>query len=476
LFLGALLSGQMREMQHGVSMKMVYGNRHNRQKSQVYTLNYKKQNLFVDGLSLSVDGSISLLERNNIDTIGDYYDWSGKPILDNNGNVVQWAKGAEQSRLGKSYSINDETAFVVRTNLSYRITPNNSIHANILYNSFKRGVDDKRRDQTWRDFQNTRDLSKGILSLTYENLAFNNRLRTNVFFKHYLQTVRSHEPKRVSGVWEKEQIDKKIDASGYGVALSYQLLPKFFILASGERAIRLPSEGETFGNDLENEVPNYGLNPERSVNINLGFNLGPYRIEQHSINLNTSLFRRNVKGMIRKGISADSQDIAFFENLDNVEARGFDAELTYRYSDKLQFLFTTSKFNALFNTEFNENGARYSYYRQQIRNEPSYKFSGSLTYYVPNLFQKGSRASVTYGVNYVNRFLRDWAGLGGSGLNWIPQQFVNDIGLTYTLANQRWTLGLDAKNIADRQVFDNFKIQRPGRAFYAKLTYNLFYN
>jgi len=474
LFLGGVFSNQMNELQHGVSMKMVYGNRHGRQNSQIATLNYRKQDLFVNGLSLDINSSVSFLERNNIDTVGDWFDWSGSPILKPDGSKVQYAKGSEQASIGKTYSINDETSFLVRSNLSYVITPLNTLHANILYNSFKRGVDDLKRDDLWRAFQNVRDLEKRIYSFTYENLSFGKKLRSNIFYKYYFQDILSYEPQRVSGEWVKKEVEKNVDYGGYGAAFSYTLGSNIVLLASGERAIRLPSEGELFGNDVENEDPNYNLEPERSFNLNLGFNIGPLKFAQNSFNLNASLFRRDVQGMIRRSFSSDSRDIASYENLQSVEARGFDAEFIYRYADKLLFNFTISQFNALFNTEFDERGARYTYYRQQIRNEPSFKFSGSLSYYVKNLIQKNSKVSFNYRYNYVNKFLRDWAGLGGTGLNWIPTQFVNDLGVTYTVPSNRLTFALDAKNIADRQVFDNFKIQRPGRAFYGKVTYNIF--
>ncbi|PZP43759.1 MAG: hypothetical protein DI598_15400 [Pseudopedobacter saltans] len=245
-------------------------------------------------------------------------------------------------------------------------------------------------------------------------------------------------------------------------------------MASGEKAVRLPSEGEMFGNDVENEVANYNLCPEKSTNANLGFNIGPYVFHKHSISVNSSMFYRDVKDMIRRAVSADSRDVASFENLNSVMTYGFDAEILYKYSNLVQFNFNVSKFNALFNTEYDASGARYSYYKEQIRNEPSFKFSSGLTYFWNDAIKKKARASIYYNTNYVGRFLRDWAGIGGTGLNWIPTQFVHDLGIAYTLPNRKTTIALDAKNILNTQIFDNFRIQKPGRAFYAKITYAIF--
>ncbi|PZP43760.1 MAG: hypothetical protein DI598_15405, partial [Pseudopedobacter saltans] len=194
-FVGGLISDQMKKLQHGVSMRMVYGNRHSRQNSKVGSLIYTKNNLFVKGLSVNVNSSYSYLERENIDTIGDRFDWRGTPIINpNTGLPVQYANGAEQSSIGKTLSVNSEKTFVARSNISYALNDNNAVFANILYNTFKRGVDDSFRDEIWRNFQNTRDLTKQIYSFTYQNIAFDGKLRSNVFYKSYNQKVNSHEP------------------------------------------------------------------------------------------------------------------------------------------------------------------------------------------------------------------------------------------------------------------------------------------
>ncbi len=86
---------------------------------------------------------------------------------------------------------------------------------------------------------------------------------------------------------------------------------------------------------------------------------------------------------------------------------------------------------------------------------------------------RGDRLLVHGNFNFVESFLRNWANVGSANLATIPAQKVVDLGLSYSLPGSKMTLSLDAKNVFDRQAFDNFGLQKPGRAFYAKLTYNI---
>ncbi|WKK58791.1 TonB-dependent receptor plug domain-containing protein [Sphingobacterium sp. BN32] len=475
--IGGVLSRDYKEVQHGRTMNKPYGNRHTRGNSNVATLTYEKKDLLLEGLSVKLDASYSYLERQLIDTIDWMYDWRGKPIQNPDGSYVTYTSGAESSS-SKTTALNSDKTLVSRVNLGYAINANNHLFANYLYNNFKRGTEDKMQPLGIQLLENTRDLQKNIFSFTYENLSFSQKLRTNIFYKHYLQKVTSNEPYQINAnppEYGLKKFERDRNHSGYGFAASYALRPTLFLLGSGEKAIRLPNANEIFGNVADNLLPPVGeLNPEISYNANLGVNLGPYIMDKHMIRLNSSLIYRNTQGMIREGLQSGNNDNTRFENLEDVETRGIDAEIRYTYNQKLDFNFTISKISTLFNTEFNQNGDRYLFYRTQIRNEPSFKFNANLAYRLENLFADGSHSSIYYNVNYVEGFLRNWANVGGVNLDKIPTQYANDIGLTYAFPSSKVILSVDAKNIFNQQTFDNFGLQKPGRAFYAKITYAIF--
>ncbi|MET3020866.1 TonB-dependent receptor [Flavobacterium hydatis] len=476
--IGGILSKDYKEVQHGITMDNVYGDRHTRRNSSIATLTYSKNDFFAKGLSFKVDASYSYLKRQAIDTVGVMYDWTGKPIMYPDGTYVKYSSGAEVAS-AKTLGINTDKTLFVRTNLGYTINSNNTIYANYMYNNFIRGISDELQPLGLQLLENTRDLEKNIISFTYENLAFSKKLRTNIFYKHYFQKATSNEPYRkdiVTGVpnYEMRVFTKKSDFSGYGITLSYELNPNLYLLGSAEKAMRLPSPNELFGNVNDNLLAPAGeLKPETSYNVNIGVNWSGLKFGEHSIRLNTSLFYRDTKGMIRESIRAGSFTYSQFENLENVMSRGIDAEIIYDYAKKFNLSFNVSKFESLFNTQFDANGAPYLFYRMQIRNEPSFKFNINAVYYKDDLFAKNDKASIYYNISYVDEFLRNWANVGGKNLDYIPTQFSNSLGIAYTFPSNRFTISVDAKNIFDQQIFDNFGLQKPGRAFFAKLTYSL---
>jgi outer membrane cobalamin receptor len=470
---GGVFSEDYKEIQNGVTMQRVFGDRHSRRNSKIATLSYLKKDLFTKGLSVKVDASYSHLRTQLIDSVGIIYDWRG-PILYPDGTPVRYTSGAELGN-NKTAVINTDKTFVVRANIGYQINDNNTFYVNYLFNNFERGTSDKFLPLGLQLLQNTRDLQKSIASFTYENLSFSERLRSNIFYKNYNQEITSNEPYQISTNPLNYGLSKKVKTNsynGYGMALAFELMPKIYILGSVEKAIRFPSEREIFGNPADNLNPG-DLEAEQSLNANIGLNLGTYTYKNHSVKVNTSVFYRDTQGMIREAMTSGNSGTSYYENLEDVLTKGIDAEIVYDYADKLNLTFNVSKFDVLFNTKYNKEGAEYLYYGQQIRNEPSFKYNANATYYHKDLFLKNSRASLYYNINYVNKFTRNWSNIGSTNLDIIPTQFSNDIGFMYVFPSKKVTFSFDAKNIFNERILDNFGLQKPGRAFYGKITYNI---
>lgn len=472
LMLTGLLSSDYKEVQHGITMQNVYGDRYTRRQAAVLSLAYAKRNFLIPGLSINLDASLSKLKRQVIDTVGIMYDWAGR-ISDGQVGYVRYTSGAEVGN-APTLGINDEHTTMLRVQASYAIATGSTIYANYLYNDFRRKVSDELADPLVQTFVNVRDLQKSVLALTYEQLAFDDRLRANIFYKHYFQTVTSHEPYLSSGEVLSNTYEHSINHSGYGMTASFAITPSLQLLASGEQALRLPNANEIFGNVAENLLPpSPELEPERSLNLNIGAQYA-FNLQRHHFSVNGSLYYRGVTGMIREAIQTGSFTYSRFENLESVLSRGFDLEFNYDYDSRLNFRFGISKFATLFNTKYDKLGDPYRYYGMQIRNEPSLKFNAQLSYTFRHLLGRGDRLLLHSNFNYVEGFLRNWANVGSANLASIPTQKVVDAGLSYSLPGSKLTLSLDAKNVFDRQAFDNFGLQKPGRAFYAKVTYNIF--
>lgn len=261
---------------------------------------------------------------------------------------------------------------------------------------------------------------------------------------------------------------------GLGFTFSYRVLPYLTLLSSGEKALRLPSPLETFGNTSANLIPAYDLKPERSLNGNLGAQLGTLTFGKHDVKVSTNLFIRDTKDMIRRTVTPANSDFSSFENLESVIAYGFDFEMQYSYAQQLNVQFSISNFNAIFNEKYDKFGSPYLYYGWQIRNEPSWKIGGQISYAPAFPFLAKAPTSLYYSIQYVNPFRRDWANVGGSNLEFIPAQYPMNVGISTTLFNKRFTLAFELSNFLDQQVFDNFGLQKPGRSIQLKCTYYTF--
>src|SRR5690554_5373194 len=470
---GAVLSESYNEIQNGATMQVVYGDRHSRRASDVFTIDYSKDDFLLDGLSLRVDGSYSILNRQIIDTVGIQHDWLG-PIIKDGEYIYYYSAGEIGAEGGgrKTAAIDKDYATMVRGSLHYQFNENHSLHANYMFNDFRRKVSDEFQPAALQALANTRDLQKNIASLTYENTSFSGRLRTNLFYKHYFQTVTANEPMLVDGQYVLDRFRKKINHNGFGATFSFALMPDLFVLASAEKALRLPSANELFGNGSDNSLASPDLKPESSLNTNLEFSYDS-RKGRHSFNLNSSVYLRDTRDMIRPTLNGH-YSFTYSENLESVFTRGIDAEFIYNWDNRFDFRLNVSKFDVLFNTEFDAKGDRYNFYRMQIKNEPSLKFNGQTAYFFNNPLQRGSQMSLFANVSYVNGFYRNWANVGSRNQDYIPEQYPVDLGISYTFPQGKWVLSVDAKNILDQQIFDNFGLQKPGRAFYAKMTYFIY--
>lgn len=481
LLISAVYSTLKRDIQHGATMESVYGNRKVDQRTKLISLSFKDDS-FLNNEKLNVElfSSYSRLRRRLTDTIPFIYDWDGKrkERFDDDGNFIgyyEYFSGAEAGNPTLQKSI--EKVYVGRASSNYEISNNHAITANYLHTRFTRNLEDPLRHIDIRNLEDTRFSNRSILGLGYEFNAFDDKLKTSAFYKYFNQNIRIIEYKKDNDASpvELNNVNRMVDANGFGFTVAYQLFPNILIQASAENSFRLPVARELFGNLAENLEPNYNLEPEKSKNLNLGVILGTYMFGKSEARIKVNTFIRDTKDKIKRNVREDDTDeTTEFINDDSYISKGFDLDVFYSYDRKLDFNGNVSIFNSLFNTQFDETGLEYNWYRDRERNAPYFTANGNVRYITANLFQKESQTTFSTNLSYVHWFYRDWESLGGAGKDIIPTQLVSDIGITHTFPNKKLTISLDARNIFDTQVFDNYALQKLGRAFYMKINYIIF--
>ncbi len=476
-FLGYNISDSHKEIQHGQTMGTPYMGRTSDATANVLNLTYNKKNLFVPGLSLNTNAVHSFRSTNILDTIPWAYNWDGQIRLDLNGDPIRRLDGAQQGK--PAMTDIDRQVTNIRTNLSYDILSGHRFSVNHVFYT----VDRKDKNLLIKDgntgINSSNDLAKNVVSFNYEAQTFSNKLTTNLFYKIYQQSIASNT---YTGVIENGQTkivetvnkDNRVNY-GYGLAASYKLFNRLILLASGERAVRMPVDVETFGSPEDNVLANPGISPEISDNYNAGFRLGTYDFGDHRFSIGTNVFWRNTKDRImpRANELINSQEIELTQyiNLGLSQSLGFEGELTYTHKDKLTLLFNFSKFNSLFKQQFDPtSGQQMTYYNKQIPNEPFYTMNGNVHYRLDNIIQKSSQLNLFYNIGYVAPFSTVWP-----ESDWFvtPAQYAQNLGVSYVFPSKKIILALDVKNVFNAELYDNFGVQKPGRGFYLKLNYSI---
>jgi len=472
-FIGYTRSNSYKEIQHGLSMELPYKGRYATADANLFNVTYSKKNLFVKGLDVNFHGIYGERNRFISDTVTYRYNWYNQIQLGYNGQPERVV--AQQGNTPSLTYIDRETASL-RGNLSYTINKNHRVVFNHFYQMTDRNDDNLALPLIDREKQGGRLFSKNVSALSYELRLFEDKFKTTVFGKYYNQFLQkiSYVHDNVNGniVRIKHEQRGTTDDTGYGVAISYLVSPSVMLMASFEKAIRMPTDDEIFGNPENNILENNNLLPESSNNYNLGFKLGPLKINQHRFHFTANGFFRDTFDKIAQIVTSTNLqqgiEVAPFRNFGKTNSYGVDLELNYTFRN-LNILVNASRFTAVFKGQKENN----SNYNAQLPNEPFFTLNANAQYTLKNIFLNESRLNLFYNFRHIGSFNSALTGSLNRGTDYfeIPDQYVQDLGLSYVFPNKKFIASIDAKNIFNKEAYDNFGAQKPGRAFFFKLNY-----
>ncbi len=103
-------------------------------------------------------------------------------------------------------------------------------------------------------------------------------------------------------------------------------------------------------------------------------------------------------------------------------------------------------------------------------NVPYLFANGGFTARRDSVLQKSAHIQLYWNAGFVHDYYLYWAIDGDPSLkNRIPSQFVNHLGASIFHYKSGVSLAFDVNNLFDRRIYDNFKVQLPGRAYSVKL-------
>lgn len=457
LFLSASLSATRKQLQTGAMQTIVYGAAERQTEAWNIAVRYAKKNLILPGLSATLSASHTWDHAQTIDTAFRKYRWDGTYIESSRSEIMG------RDRMHRHYR---RPLTLLRLGLDYRIDPHHALNLNYLMNR----TGNRRTDEVDSDFIPSNDIfAKYTLGLTYSQSFLQDRWQNTFFLKNYTNYlhVEQQELPWITGSREVRGTSTK-NHTGYGLATRYAFPTDAFALkASYEHSLRLPRSRELLGNGTT-VYANLLLRPENSHNLNLGL-FGTLRpAPGHLLAYELNAFYRDVKDYIRLVVS-EIEGTSQYDNVPGVGIRGLEGELRYTYADLLQVVANGSWEDARSMTRYYPDGKEMITYRNRIPNRPWLFANVEATLKRRDLLIPHSTLRLTYNFDFVRSFFLTWEGYGSLDTkSRIPTQYRHDLSLSLSLADERYNLSLTCNNLFDRTLYDNYKLQKPGRAFFCK--------
>lgn len=460
LLLGFTYSHMYKEMQTGVRQEVVFGAKHRKGHSLMPSLEYLKRDLFVKGLDISLTANYNYGLTQNIDTVPYKYNWYGE-------RKYTGTAGEQSYQDNESKNKNWNGTFKA----NYRLGEQHTFTLSHVLNFFERSSRSKvGSDPTLSDFSIPKKTRKNISGLSYR-LMPSERWNFSVFGKFYNQHSAGPVSQNPDGVGNYVSLSKTVSSLGYGAAGTYFILKDLQAKLSYEKAYRLPSDEELFG-DEDLEAGKADLRPEKSDNVNLNLS---YSLQKgkHGVYVEGGVVYRDTRDYIQRGISKHgSTYYGSYENHGRVKTKGFNVSARYSYAHWLSLGGTYSSMDSRDAEKYVAGGTAQESltYKARIPNQP-YRFANfDLSLFWHDLLAKGNVLSLSYDSYYQHEFPLYWENIGdASTKKRVPEQFSHNLALTYSLQKGRYNVSLECRNITDEQLFDNFSLQKAGRAFYGKV-------
>lgn len=452
-----------KEAQVGNSISRPIGEATFYESSNVISLAYKKE-LFSNA-DINFFFAYSRINNQLYDVSNNKYDWLGNVI-----STTGTTTGELQER--KSDSDINKDAYVARINGSNTINPNLKIKFSSTLNSKRQVGTDPYQEKNFisgiQPITIPSTYSKLISGIGISNSFFKKKVLNIFSFKHFYLNTTS-----VSAFVLNTEETQVISNWGWGNSLKYEFGDTFFARISYEETTRIPDAEEYFGDNLFN-LSNPSLVPEKSKNLNFGFYASLNTSK--TLFLDTNLFYRNSEqfirrvpfgfiftrhentdGQIAKGIETNlklnlpnilNANLAItYQDLRRVNTKG--SALENSRTPNVPYFFTNINAVKTFKEPFGfkvrtEIYASYSYTEQ-------YLLTGVSKNLEPALFERD--------IAYTDLI--------------IPTQHLVDIGITLKFNDLPIHINGEITNIGNNRIYDEFRIQKPLRAFKLKMTYKL---
>lgn len=457
LMLGFTYSNMYQDTQTGVRQDIVYGQKHRKGHSLMPSLEYYKRNLLAKGLDVALTVNYNKNLTTNVDTASYKYNWYGdRKLLNSPGEQSYQHSRADNNNWNGTFTAN------------YRLGKMHMLTFNHVLNTFSRSNTSLLAKEEQSDAI-AKETRKNISGVSYR-LMPSETWNLSVFGKYYNQFVAGPVATDANQN-DYVRTTRSVSSIGYGAAGTYFILPGLQAKLSYEKAYRLPTIEEMFGNE-DLEMGDIGIRPENSDNVNL--NLSYNRtFGRHSVYVEGGLVYRNTKDYIQRNITdlSGGKSAATYINYGKVLTKGYNISARYGFGKWVSVGGNFTQMDVRDNMKTSISGSAENIaYKERMPNLPYIFADSDVTFYWRDLGRKGNALTVSYDNQYLHSFTYYSSKIGSNKGDYVvPSQFSHNLSLSYSLRDGRYNLSFECRNFTDEQLYDNFSLQKAGRAFYGKV-------
>ncbi|MDY6330809.1 MAG: TonB-dependent receptor [Fibrobacter sp.] len=420
-----------------------------------------KKNFFAENLNFGDNFSFGFAENKIIDTSRVHCrNWFSCDTAQKNvGELV--SMGLPRLRTVQVYDFNN------LLNFDYEFIKNQKIYLNTLVRYHKENPED---DYGAKMAQfNTAGLPGEVFSLTtglsLENNFFDSRLQNLLGFKfHYMKAEISNMPTSLLIVPAVESNDYH-DFS-YDESLMFKIAKPLSVKASYQHAVRLPTPEELFGDGIRVSAAT-SLKPEQADNFNIGISLDLQELPLVTrLRIDGDVFYSYYKNRIHY-MSAAQMSTPYF-NMNPIRAWGYESDVKLDVNEWV-LLGTNWTFQDLRNMKYT---AKQGVPKKAIvPNIPRFFMNYLAEFHIGDLFGKEDFLKVWWSANWTDEYFYGWK-ISSRQNRKIEASFTQDVGVEYSIWDNKLGWSFEVDNITDSESFDKFGESKPGRSFATKIRYS----
>lgn len=454
LMLRAFQSAHDREVQHGrTSMQVPYGEVTFGRRARGAQLHYSYARE-----RARVEAKVGYTEETTHfeDLARCRYDWRG--------HCVQVPFQGEINSIPMDRQRTDGVWFS-RIDWASQVAPGHQLHVSLAPTHVRQsGRDAAIEEGAYDALRAGRNLTTHVAGMEYHAELWDGALVNVLFGKTYQMLLRADE-QLPNGNHRKLQRAELF--GGWGDSLRWSPSDRSYLKASYEYALRLPNTEEIFGDGVL-VLENLHLRSERSHNLNLGAHYDAVDPERGGVSAQATGFARWSSDLIRTLFAGGAALVN--ENVPEVSTLGVHGAASW--SAPAHWL--TFLGNATWQDVRNRSPeGSYGQSGDRIPNQPYLMANAQLQLQHRGLLGARDRLRLVWNTGYVHEFFKAWESQGARDSKLVvPSQLHHDVGLLYGARGgaTAFDVSFEVSNLTNAELYDYFGVQKPGRAFYVKVS------